>query len=221
MKIAYNNISTVIEMKPDRVTGLVIENSEMLFKFLTDLKASLRGEERGFVFSRNNMPFNPSQEVKLLTDFIDFELNQKSLLSKIIKSTEINAVNEDFFMESQHLLSEIENYLRRLTLDFPGELFFDKLSVQSLIKSFGLSLIDDYDSLEEKLLEYMELAYEFEGIRLFILVNVRCLIPQPKLQELIDTALINEHKILLVDCREYPRLNQEDRLIIDEDLCEI
>ena len=96
-----------------------------------------------------------------------------------------------------------------------------KLSIQNLIKGAGITLIDEYDSLEERVLAYMDLSREFEGKELFVFVNLRSLLPTDKLQLLADTALNREHRVLLIDNMEYPKLEKEERHIIDNDLCEI
>ncbi len=221
MKMAYKYFSSLIETSPGYPTGLVLEQADMYYRFLLDLKYSLEGEERGIVFSEDNKLLNPSKSVKLLVDFINFDLNQKILLTKILHEMEERAVEERFYRRSQEILGEIENHIDALTLDFSCDLSLEKLSFQSLLKAIGVSIVDDHETLEEKLLAYMDLVWEFEGKRLFVFVNLRCLIPQDRFQKMIDTALLREHEILLIDTMEFPKLNREVRIIIDEDLCEI
>lgn len=221
MKLAYENFSTVVETSAQTMTGIIIENPQMLYRFLVDMKEALDGNGQGIVLSSDNRVMDFTKNAELLTDFIQFDLNQKALLSKIAASIDKISESESFYSSSRQLLAQIENHIMEMTIDLPCDLVCEKLSMQSVIKAMGISLVDDYSCLEEKLLAYMDLVRDFLGKKLFIFVNVRGLIPYHNLQKLVDTALLREHELLLIDNAVYPKLKQEKRLVIDEDLCEI
>lgn len=221
MKIAYKKMSTVVEILPDKVTSLVVESAQALYQLLMELKLAMEGCASEVVISEDEKPLAVEKKVILLTDFVNFTLNQKSLLTKIIGELDKISKEGSFYQDSQKILAEIENYIMKLTLDFPCELVCEKLTMSNMLKGIGIIIADEYDSLEERILAYMDLARELEGKELFIFVNLRCLIPQERLELMLDTALKREHKILLIDNVEYPKLDQENRIVIDADLCEI
>ena len=142
-------------------------------------------------------------------------------MNKVISNLEQTALSGRFYQETQELLGAIENFVMDLTLDVSCDLVIEKQTIQGLLKGIGLSILDKYDSLEERILVYMDLVREYEKKELFVFYNLRGLIPYDTLNLMINTALEREHCILLVDCAEYPSLTGEDRLIIDKDLCEI
>ena len=221
MKIAYEKISTVIEMIPGQMNGLVVENAGMLYQLLTDLKETLDGKGAGFVCSKEDKLITASKTVELVTDFVNFQFNSRTIISKMISSLEQRALSGEFYLQTQELLAHIENYMDDLTMDIPYDFMCEKQNIQSLLKGLGITVADQFDTLEEKVLAYMDLVREFDKKELFIFWNLRCLIPQGRLQLMVDTAMQREHKILFIDSTEYPKLKQERRLIIDEDLCEI
>lgn len=221
MKLAYENFSTIIETSPQTVTGIIIENPSMLFRFLADMRETVEGQVEKIVLSSDNKIVDFSKNVELLTDFIRFDLNQKALLSKIMTSIDQISQSDKFYDKSQQILARIESHIMELTIDFPCEFAYEKLNMLSVIKAMGISLTDDYFCLEEKLLAYMDMVRDFLNKKLFILVNCRGFIPCHQMQDFVNTALQREHEILFVDNMSYPRLLQEKRLIIDEDLCEI
>lgn len=221
MKLAYKNFSSTIETSSQTVASIIIENQEMMYKFLVDMRKAVEEEIDEIVISDDNRIIDFNKNAELLTDFIQFDLNQKTLLSKIIASIDKTSESGSFYNNSQQILAQIENYIMEVTIDLPCDIICEKLNMQSIIKSVGITLSDDYSNIEEKLLVYMDLARDFLNKKLFILVNVRGLIPYNNLQMLIDSALAREHEVLLVDSIAYPKLKQEKRLIIDEDLCEI
>lgn len=221
MKLAYRDFSEVMETSHQMVMGTVIENQNMLYQFLIDLKEAMEGKTEKVVLSCDNVIIDFAKNTELLTDFIQFDLNKRELLSKIVTAIDKISTGDRFYNSSQQLLMQIENQMMDMTMDFPCNLTYDKLNMQSIIKATGISVEDNYTCLAEKLLAYMELARDFLNKKLFILVNIRGLISSQELQRLVDAALLREHEIILVDYMDYPRLKQERRLLIDKDLCEI
>ena len=200
---------------------MIIENPKFLHRFLSDMKNALEGNESGFVFSKQDRVVTASKMVDMVTDFIYLQLGKRTIMNKVISNLEQTALSGRFYQETQELLGAIENFVMDLTLDVPCDLVIEKQTIQGLLKGIGLSILDKYDSLEERILAYMDLVREYEKKELFVFYNLRGLIPYDTLNLMVNTALEREHCILLVDCAEYPSLTREDRLIVDKDLCEI
>ena len=220
MKIAYEKMSTVINIVPGQVTGLVMENVKALYQFLMDIKRAMDGYESGVVISEQDQPVVIPKKV-ILTEFVNFTINQKSLITKISNEIDEISKNVEFFNQTQKLLAVVEEYIFKLTMDFSCDFCCEKLNMLNLIKGIGLTIVDEFESLEERILTYMDLARDLEGKNLFILVNLRSFVQQEQLQRMMDTALTREHQILLIDNMDYPKLKNEYRIIVDEDLCEI
>lgn len=221
MKLAYKNFSTLIETSSQTVATITIENPKMMYSFLMDMRNAMEEGTEDVVLSDENRIVDFNKNVELLIDFIQFDLNQRALLSKIMSSIEKISENDRFYNNSQQILAGIEKHIMEITIDFPCDISLEKLNMQSIIKAVGIMLSDDYSDLEEKLLVYMDLARDFFNKKLFIMVNVRGLISHNRLQTFIDSALSREHELIFIDNVVYPKLKQENRLIIDEDLCEI
>ena len=221
MKVAYEQFSNVLEWKAGEVGSYVIEDPRTLYSFLTALRETLNGERNSVIFSKDNIPISATKEVCMLTEFVQFNLNQKSILSKLVSELDKNSINECYYQETQKLCARLEEIIMEMSMDFPCELSFDKLNMQSILKAIGVRIIDDYETLEEKLLVYMDVVREFTEKNLFVFVNARCLMDHEKLQLFVDTAITREHNLLFIDNKEYPYFNKEQRLVIDSDLCEI
>ena len=220
MKIAYKTMNTVLEIEPDRISSLIVEEPSFFYQLLQDFKWTLQGEDRGVIFSKQDKPVIPSKAVVFMSDFIDFTLNQKVLLTKIINELEQIAQKAPYYERIQQLVAQLEGEILELTLQFPCELSCEKLNIQNVLKAAGIKIEDDYETLAERILAFMDLEREFEGKELFVLVNLRCLISNEEMQKFAETALTREHLILLIDNKEYPKLSGENRTIIDSDLCE-
>lgn len=221
MKIAYDKMSTILEIPSDCAVGMIVENQRFLQRFLLDMRNTLEGNDSGFIFSKQDRIVAAPKIVDLVTDFIFLQLGKRTIMNKVISNLEQTALSGRFYQETQKLLGDIENFVTELTLDVPCDFVCEKQNIQGLLKGIGLSILDKYDSLEERILVYMDLVREYEKKELFVFYNLRGLISYDSLNLMVNTALEREHHILLVDCAEYPKLTREDRLIVDQDLCEI
>lgn len=75
-------------------------------------------------------------------------------------------------------------------------------------------------ALAEKIIDYIELVREFLGDKLFIFINMRTWFSDESVNEFLATAVAHEYKVLLIDGFSAPLLENENRLTVDDDLCE-
>ena len=218
MKIAYRELKNVIDVNTEMITGLVIENPEFMYKMLQEFRKATEGLDSDIVVSDNETPIPAQKTIAYITDFVDFTLNQKTLISKIMSELDKKSKNELYYEKSEQLLETIEMYIESIAGDLPCEIICEKLAV---IKAAGIEIIDDYDTLEERILAYMDLSREYEGKRLFVFVNLRSVVSYATLQLMMDTAITRDYRVLLIDNMDYKKLSCESRIIIDNDLCVI
>jgi len=221
MKLAFPNIQNVVELKDGLVSSLVIEHPSLLFQLLLDLRQQLEGKSGKAILSKDNVPISIPKSIELITDFIGLDSTPKRLLSKILQTLERTAQREDYFHETNQIISQLEEFLDKLAYEEDVELAYEKLSLANLLKAVGIRIIMDYNSLEEWLYTYMDLVTRFEGEKLFILVNLRSFLSDDAMETFLRTTTTHGMKILLVDSHAYPMLSLENRLLIDKDLCEI
>lgn len=221
MKIAYEKLTTVLEYPEVGFLSLVIEEPRFYYEILEEFRNYLEGTDTGIVISENDKPWSSPQRATMVMDYLSLNLSSKTVITKVIRELQSTAEDETFYPETHALLAQLEELIYRYSQQNNYELGFEKLNMPSLLKSIGIYIEDDSETLEERLLAYMDLMREVEGKELFIFVNLRSFVLSDRLESMIETALQREHRILLIDGLEYPRLAKERRLIIDRDLCEI
>lgn len=221
MKIAYRELKNVIDVNTEMITGLVIENPEFMYKMLQEFRKATEGLDSDIVVSDNETPIPAQKTIAYITDFVDFTLNQKTLISKIMSELDKKSKNELYYEKSERLLETIEMYIESIAGDLPCEIICEKLNMLAVIKAAGIEIIDDYDTLEERILAYMDLFREYEGKRLFVFVNLRSVVSYATLQLMMATAITRDYRVLLIDNMDYKKLSCESRIIIDNDLCVI
>lgn len=220
MKLAYPELSSVLETNPPGVQTLVVESPVFLREFLLDISGQMQGEEGRAALSENNTVLEFSKYAELMDDPIGFELNRKTLLNRIAAAMEREAFEPDNFMETEKVLRDTELLLDRLAFSFPCDVVYSKLSISSLIRAVGLELRDEYDDLLERMIDYMELVREFDRDKLFITVNLRSFFSDNEVSAFIDTVLSHEFRVLMLESHDAALLPNERRLTVDADLCE-
>ena len=200
---------------------MIIENPDLFYRFVDDLVRQCRGEDGLAVLSMNDEPLPIAGNLDLITDFFSFEINRKFLLNRIFAKLEKEALAPDFYERTQELVCQTERLIRDLAFQNDLDLELPRLSISSLLKASGLCLNEDYPSLAEKILDYMELMSGNGFAKLFVLVNMRSLVNDRIMELFVDQCCRNEYNILLVDNKNCTKLPREQRTIIDADLCEI
>ena len=221
MKLWLEGVQQPLVMDGESVTTLVIENPSLMYTVLADIHAQCQGEAGTSVLSSNDKKVDINHSLDLLTDFVTFDGNRKSLLTKILHGLEKTANDETYYQRTHRLMAELENYLNDLSMELDVEMAYDKLSLNNLLKSVGMRVIIDYNKLVERLFAYMDLVRRFEGEKLFLLVNLRSFVSLEDMELFMQTAVAHGLRVLLVDNQAYPLLPLERRRIIDSDLCEI
>ena len=107
----------------------------------------------------------------------------------------------------------------KLSLDLVGAFEFSKISIEILIKAAGIRVDDDYDNLGEQLLDYFELVQEYDGKKLFILVNLRSYLSDAEMNLFLQNIIERDIQILILESSEHPILECECRHIVDADFC--
>ena len=222
MRLILHNINHVFDLdEPGYVNCLVIENQKLLYETVMDLKSLACGEEGKSVISADNKILSAEKYMEVIDSFVPFDINQKSLINKVAARLSCFAVDESHYVNTMELISVIESYLMDLSANIIGNIDFTKLSPENIIKNSGIEFIGEYESVGEKLLDYFELVTEYERKKIFALVNIRSYISNDETERFFDSVLRHGHKVFLIENTEYLKLNNEKRIIVDKDLCEV
>ncbi|MBP9989545.1 MAG: type II-A CRISPR-associated protein Csn2 [Ruminococcus sp.] len=131
------------------------------------------------------------------------------------------AVSDDYYSQTVELLSQLENHLMNISFDFSCDINYNKLDIGAIIKASGIEINDTYNSLGEKIIDYMELVTEFDRKKLYLTVNLRSYISDNEASEFMKTVLNHGYNVIMLESSEHTHLDEELRYIIDADLCEI
>lgn len=221
MKLAYSTLQNIIEIKGDTIHSIVVENPKYYYNMVKDFMDQMEGKEGGWTVSENDKPLAINKSVEVLFDFISINVNQKTLIAKIVNEMERIANKEENINGTMQLLSDIERFVLYLNEDFDLSINCDKLTISQLLKSIGISVSVETDDLIEILYSYMQLVRQFIGDKLFVFVNLRSFVSQKQFSDFAMTIIGHSYQVIFLENKEYDKIAKESRLIIDQDLCEI
>lgn len=129
------------------------------------------------------------------------------------------AMDEEHYYQTSELITLLESYLLDLSVELTGNIELSKITWENTIKAVGVEFADNYDSLAEKILDYMELVREYDSEKMFITLNLRSYISDDEMNKFVNDVVARGYKLLMVENSEYPIIEHEKRYIIDADKC--
>lgn len=221
MKIVYPKIDAVFHLsREDKVNVLVIENQKLFVEILSDINDQINGLEGKMVLSIDNISCLISQNLELISEYVPFDVNKKNLIIKLYKKLNNIAVNEEFFIKNKSLNTNIIDFALEVSNELDNEFEFnaeiDPINIFKIIDfKFNQSL-----NLTEKIIEYIKIVRDYDKEKCFILVNLRNYISLDEIDEFYKMILYNKFKVLIISGGDHPKSEYEEKIVIDEDLCQ-
>lgn len=220
MKLFYKSIGHILSFDGGYINELVIENKKLFFEMVNSASTQINSSHGDFTLSINNKDVEFSKYADLTVEFAPFQVNRKSLITKLYAALEQNALNAENYSQSTELLSELEGFLFRISEELPFDIICSKLSVGSIIKALSPEIDDRNNSPLEKIFSYMELVRELDRDRLFIMVNMRTYFSDEDMESFIESVSLHDFKVLLLESSSFVPLKNTKRYTVDNDLCE-
>ena len=220
--LVHPHISEEIVFNENIINILVIENQPFFAEIISDIyNQTLRLPGR-VVLSDDNTPIEIHKHMKLLTQIVSFDINERTLTSKFYSALKNIAVDEAHYYTTKEMIPQIKQYIFNLYDSFDYDLTIeDDIDISNLFKLFGLKFNEACLRISEKIIEHMLAVTEFEGEKIFVFVNLKSYIPEAELEALYKTAIHHKLKLLLIESTDRALLKHEKKLVIDNDLCEI
>ena len=155
-----------------------------------------------YIISDNN-PLQNKEINKYLNDY---------LLSKM----------KETYIDLDNYLKPVYQFIKESFMDLPLEIDIEQLFNQrQLTKLYPYTIIDDSETIVEKVFNYTRIMREFSISDFFIFVNLKQYLTDDD-YELFSNYVLNEKiNVLLIENEVISRLPTDKYLIIDNDLCEI
>lgn len=221
IRVAHVHLETTLEISEDRVQLLVVENPKTFYETVTDLEKQMGGGEGTFVFSVDGRPIEPHSYGELICDVFHFDLNDKKVLNALYKKLEQTAFAERLPLFNE-LSAKTVAFLEEISLQTAFSLEYDEPQPIDYFKAAAVKFAKTYDSLEEKLICYINALVELKKCEFFIFVNLKSVFSDEQLTRLYEHCRREQVGLLLIESGKLrPFLPEEKVVIVTEDLCEI
>jgi CRISPR-associated protein Csn2 len=222
MILAHTDIVKNIEFVENEVNVLLVENKHYFSDLIGELYRQIDGEEGKFVLSEKNKIINISKSVEAVSDVFSVDINNRKILNALYAEVDKLSQNEDNFVNTAETVSTVFAYIAHIADETELNLEYEQtLSASELCKAVGLRFSKDYESLTERLADYLLMMSEVLKVKCFVFVNLKTFLNKEELTLLYDFTFANKINILLLENVDTYILPCEKLLIIDEDLCEI
>ena len=219
--VAHTHIETPLTISADKVQVLVVENPNEFYKMVCDLDGQFDGVEGVFVFSADGQIISAAKYGCMVANLFQFDLNDKKIVSLLHKRLESVAFGDELALFNQ-LTAKMMEFLGEVSFSVPFSLDYSEPLPTDYLKAAGVKFEQNYETLEEKIICYINALIELKKCEFFVFVNLKSVLNDEKLLQLYEHCQREQVGLLLLEGGKLrPFLPCEKVVIITEDLCEI
>ncbi|WP_406037494.1 type II-A CRISPR-associated protein Csn2 [Succinimonas sp.] len=215
-------IDPPIEIQEGFFATLVVEPKHIFYKYVSELKNQIEGcTEQNFHLILNNNTLPMDKHAFGIFDFFNLNLNSKTITNLLLKKL------VDFIIRTnqEERITNIEKNIYEIIDDFSLSSglnieYSESINATALAKLCGLKISDSSLSLLEKAFNYIDLYCELLPTKILILVFGKEFFTLDEMYQLYEHCYDKQLRLLIIENSDsYPLLQNENRLIIDQDQC--
>lgn len=217
--LKHYNWEHTIKFNDGSITHLFIESPMTYRNYVSELLLQINGEEGDFILSDTEELSIP-KKLAILTDPINLQFDEKKINSKINKDLLSIASNSQALERTSFsLISLLEQYASEIAEDYGYNIDYETPDISSILKLLSFHITTEYESLADKILEWMNITHDILKIDNFILLNLQTYFTEKEIDQLCIEASSSKHNLLLID--QFNTYKKHNVITIDSDNCEL
>lgn len=220
MKLAHIALENQIDFKDDRIVFWDIEDTQIYYEFVRELKNQIDGEDGNFVLSNNLKSLKLDSSAEIIVGPFDMAFDSKKIANLISKRIVKTAVEDEYFIKFQTIEKSIMEYLRNLIIDADLPVEVGPIEIENLIKASSFKTSES-NSFYDNLVNYVSLLLNLSKPKLLILVDIKRYIKPESFTQFLHFLQYEDINVLFIDCFLRKILNNGARTyFLDKDHCE-
>lgn len=219
MKLTYAKYNLVMELSENKPSVLIIENPQNMAEFMQELYNQYCGLSEKFVLSEEDKILKLNKIADMVIEPYSLDLNRKNIINGLYLY--MNDIANDCIEEREVLNTNIQLVIDKITDNVPYNNITHQFDFNwtDMFKLYGVKIDSDYQTIIEKLVEYIKICSFICKYKLIIFVNLKTYLSDEEIEELYKTSSYCKISLLLIESREINWNGDEMEYIIDKDQC--
>ena len=219
MNLIYPEYSLSIQFEENKVFVISAEHPEVYSSILRDIWNQVQGEMGGFILSENEKIKNIAKEMDCIFNPFVIDCNDKRILSKLYQELKEN-IDNFLIQESVELNQYIVNFLDEISKISPYALEYGlDLDIIGLLKIYGVKIESIYETLLERIIEYIKVMSQICNIKIFVFVDLKHYLLEEELKQLYEFVFYEKIVLIIIEPVYTRGIEGEKCWTIDKDLC--
>ena len=198
--------------------NLDIEFEENIIDVIQNLILQLKGDEGDFVLSaEKNVKFD--KVVEFIANPFEIDFNNKKIATKLFE--QLTAVASECVEKYNFINGKIVGTLDDICskIEYSNVEYNLEYEWKSIFKLYNVRIGENYNSLYEKIEEYVKVLADILHIKLLIFLNIKEYLTEEEINNLQKICFYKKIFLLLIESEERFALDNEKTFIIDKDRC--
>ena len=223
MNLIYTFLDNKIDLYNDYVNSIEILNNNYFYR-LTNLiyKYSNDQEVEELYFTENNEEIKLDKKIRIITNYYDFDFNNKKYINELIKNIS-NNTDDNILLKLNNnynkLYKVLSSLINSVDLNFKVDIY-DEFSINEILNNFNLS-IPSKDNLLDNLILLIDIEKQFNINKILVFINLKDYLSREEIIEFEKYCIYNNVYVILFDNSKYKNNSYEKKFIIDNDLSEV
>ena len=218
-KLIINNCNIIEDFNNNKNIILVIKNKKYIYLLVNSLLNEDIDNKYLLIIDDNNKQQNNDDYIEFIPSIFLLNFNSKknlTIINKQIKNQYKTSIKETIEIIYTYLLDLQKN----ICIDFDIELISNiDLIEDDILKLINFEIKDKYDSILDKIINYMKIINQLRKIKIFIFLNLSVYLNKEEIKLLLKESKYYDFKIILIENNEEIIDLFDAKRILDEDLC--
>ena len=210
-----------LEFQENQVIVWVMESPRIFRRYAEELMAQADGAEGGFTLSEKDCILDMRQKAEVVLSPYMVDLNDKRCLGKLYAELKELAYGEQYYMQTQSILAQLQSYLLGLEQDASIELNYAEPDLTQIFKVCGIKPDVSQQDLVTRLAQYLKAAVRLLDKKVIFFVNLSFYMTVDELEALLKEAFYLKIAVVLIESHEINFSVCTKCYTIDKDNCEI